>query len=82
MRTFSPDEVEAIVIVRGAYESGAALRVRRDVGLTQSELAGLAGCHPTTVARLESGHRRPRPAVALRLADAWGRVLGTLADLA
>jgi transcriptional regulator with XRE-family HTH domain len=43
---------------------------RRARGWSVRELAAAGGCAHTTVLRLESGHRRPRPALLRSLADA------------
>jgi transcriptional regulator with XRE-family HTH domain len=46
------------------------LRAMRQLrGLTQAALEEGAGLSPTTVSRLERGHRRPDPAQAWRIAQ-------------
>lgn len=50
---------------------GAVLRRERAAaGLSQRRLAGLAGCHPRTVERLEAGQLRPTSAILAALAHA------------
>jgi len=49
---------------------GQRLRaLRRDLGLSQAELAAKAGCSVNTVRKLESDERRPSPELATRLAE-------------
>ncbi len=45
-------------------------RRRRQLEMTQVEVASRAGCRPNYIGYLESGARRPSPALLLRLAKA------------
>mgnify|MGYP002413501184 CR=1 FL=1 len=51
---------------------------RRRAGLKQHELARLAGLHPVTLCRYETGHREPDLAALRRLAAALGIPLSSL----
>jgi transcriptional regulator with XRE-family HTH domain len=60
---------------------GAYIRtVREEAGLSQRQLAGLAGFHHSMLARLESGEvaEQPKPENLQRLADALGIDSGDL----
>ena len=46
--------------------------LRRQMGLSQFGLSLRARVHPSTISRIESGHYRPYPAEAKRLARALG----------
>ena len=60
----TPDERERL-----AATLGAELRaLRAEHGLSVARLAERAGAHPTTVARLETGERRPRPSMLASIA--------------
>lgn len=48
------------------------IRCRAQKGLSQVELAALAGVAPAQISRYESGKHVPRPHVAARLAEALG----------
>ena len=48
---------------------------RRDLGLSQLELARLTGTTQSAIARLESGKRPPRIDTLLRIAEALGAKL-------
>ena len=57
----------------GWFFAGIAVRVaerRRELGLSQHELARLTGTTQSAIARLESGQRPPRIDTLLRIADA------------
>ncbi|HUN79583.1 MAG TPA: helix-turn-helix transcriptional regulator [Solirubrobacteraceae bacterium] len=61
------------MILRDADELVEAMRARRrELGLTQEELANLAGIHRTQVVLYEKGERTFRVDVALRLLHALG----------
>lgn len=47
-------------------------RIRIDKGLTQEELAALAGCHPVNISRWEHGTRIPSGKSLVKLAKALG----------
>ena len=47
-------------------------RLRRETGLSQEELADLAGLHQTYLSGVERGKRNPTIAVLHRIADALG----------
>jgi len=52
---------------------GAYIRSRRlALGLTQAQLAVLAGVSEAEISRLEAGHRRPNFETGIRLAQALG----------
>ena len=52
-------------------------RRRRELDLTQAELARRVGCALTTIEKLEADARRPSKAMAERLADALDLAPGT-----
>jgi transcriptional regulator with XRE-family HTH domain len=54
------------------------LRLRRDAGLTQDQLADKALLDPSTISRLESGKVWPKGLTALLLCRALGVSLRTL----
>lgn len=57
---------------RLAATLGATLRaLRAEYGLSVARLAERAAAHPSTVARLEAGERRPRPSMLASLAYAF-----------
>jgi tetratricopeptide (TPR) repeat protein/transcriptional regulator with XRE-family HTH domain len=47
-------------------------RHRRRLGLSQEDLADLAGINPKTIRSIEAGRRTPRPSTVRQLADAFG----------
>jgi transcriptional regulator with XRE-family HTH domain len=47
-------------------------RLRREKGLSQEELAGLAGIHQTYLSGVERGKRNPTVSVLQRIAEALG----------
>lgn len=49
---------------------------RRGLGLTQLQLARLAGVARTTISHLETGRSRPGPGLARRLCRSLGSLLG------
>jgi transcriptional regulator with XRE-family HTH domain len=53
---------------------------RRASGLTQEDIAGRSGIHPTEVSRIERGLRDPRISTVLRLAAALGVPVSALVD--
>jgi Helix-turn-helix. len=73
---------------RLAATLGATLRaLRAEYGLTVPALAERAAAHPTTVYRIESGERRPRPAMLASLAygldpDRVGEITARLVEAA
>ncbi|MGH9091987.1 MAG: helix-turn-helix domain-containing protein [Acidimicrobiales bacterium] len=52
---------------------------RRELGLSQMDLAGLAGLHVVEVGLVERGERDPAAGTARRLAAALGTDLGAMA---
>lgn len=46
------------------------LRARHELGLTQQDLANLAGVHKNTLALFEAGHRTPKPETLERIVSA------------
>jgi len=58
---------------------GTNLReARKRAGLTQEEVAGRSGVHPTEVSRIEGGKRDPKVSTLIRLAHALGVPPGEL----
>jgi transcriptional regulator with XRE-family HTH domain len=55
-------------------------RERRRAGLSQDELARLAGLHRTAIGMLERGERVPRIDTLVRLADSTGTTATALLD--
>ena len=52
---------------------GRALKIMREQqGLTLVELAGMVGCHPMTVSKLERGAQEPAWPLVVMLATALG----------
>jgi transcriptional regulator with XRE-family HTH domain len=47
-------------------------RIRRETGLSQEELSGRTGLHPTEISRLERAVREPRLGTMVRLARGLG----------
>jgi predicted transcriptional regulator len=72
------DDVEALIVARGASETGFGRRVRQAHSLSIAETAMAAKVHELTVARYEHQKRRPHGAAGVR----YGRVIGRLAELA
>jgi transcriptional regulator with XRE-family HTH domain len=64
-------ELDLLIEVRAAINSGRAARVRELAGLSQAEVAELVGVTPATISRWEAAERRPTGERAL----AYGRVL-------
>jgi DNA-binding transcriptional regulator YiaG len=64
-------EVEARVATPSAVEGR---EIRQRLGVTQQRVAEAVGVHWTTVARWESGQRRPRGAAASRYYDLLRRL--------
>lgn len=60
--------------LREDTKSGHARQARVTAGLSQAEIADVAGVHQTTIALWESGRRRPRGAAALRYAHLLHRL--------
>jgi DNA-binding XRE family transcriptional regulator len=81
VRAYSDEEIKLILVVRKAYKSGSAERVRLEAGLPRSLMADLTGCHESSIIRYERGQRVPSPEVALSLAGAFEQVVGTMEDL-
>jgi transcriptional regulator with XRE-family HTH domain len=48
------------------------VRIRKELGVSQSKLARLADLHTTTVSQIETGHARPWPGQLRKIADALG----------
>ena len=71
------DETRCVARAILALESGDAVRLRRQLGLSQALVAGAVGCEPATVSRWESLVRRPRGQLAVR----YGRLLAQLERL-
>jgi transcriptional regulator with XRE-family HTH domain len=62
-----------VTSIRTTNDFITAVRARRrQLGLTQEQLAGVIGVHRTQIVYLESGHRRPSLDTALRVAQALG----------
>lgn len=53
---------------------------RRRAGLTQEDVSGDSGVHPTEVSRIENGDRDVRVSTVFRLAKALGVRPGQLLD--
>lgn len=71
------DELSVLVILsRMMNDLIRAARMR--AGLKQHELARMAGLHPVTLCRYETGHREPDLAALRRLAAALGIPLSSL----
>ena len=49
--------------------------LRKSTSMSMSELADAAGCHYHHLQMIETGHRRPSPELAQRIADALGEQL-------
>jgi transcriptional regulator with XRE-family HTH domain len=47
-------------------------RLRREAGLSQEDLSGRTGLHPTEISRLERATREPRLGTMVRLARGLG----------
>lgn len=63
--------------IRTAADLGAAIRARREgLGLTQDQLAAVAGVHRRVIGELERGKPTVRLQIALDLASALGLDLG------
>ena len=61
------------MIIRSAEELSNVVRTRRrELGLTQEELAGVIGVHRVFVSQFEGGKRSVRFDLALRLIQALG----------
>lgn len=63
---------EALAFVRASIARDI-IRERRELGLTQAELAKLAGIRPETLARLESGKQKPNVRTVERIESALKR---------
>jgi y4mF family transcriptional regulator len=62
-----------MVVIRSAEELSNVVRTRRrELGLTQEELAGVIGVHRIFVSQFEGGKRSVRFDLALRLIQALG----------
>jgi transcriptional regulator with XRE-family HTH domain len=62
-----------MVMIRRTWWKGDTLKTARErAGLTQTALARKAGVHQVTIARLETGVRRPSVPMLQRLAKALG----------
>jgi transcriptional regulator with XRE-family HTH domain len=55
-------------------------QARTRAGMTQEDVAGRSGVHPTEVSRIERGQRDPRVSTVVRLAAALGVPPGRLFD--
>ena len=55
-------------------------KARKDLGLTQVELADKIGVHPNTIARIERGVQKPTFATAKKLAKALNLDMKDLPD--
>jgi HTH-type transcriptional regulator/antitoxin HipB len=65
--------VDEIMIIRSSQELSDVVRNRRrELGLTQEELAGVIGVHRVFVSQFEGGKRSVRFDSALRLLQALG----------
>jgi transcriptional regulator with XRE-family HTH domain len=53
---------------------------RKRVGISQEELASLAGLHRTQISLLETGKREPRLETMVKLAGGLGIPVATLVD--
>ncbi|NDB18138.1 MAG: XRE family transcriptional regulator [Actinobacteria bacterium] len=76
-RTAGKSEVEAgYAEAKLAHELGSKVRaIRQKRGLTQKQLAELAGMTQPAVARFEAGGTTPTLAILARLAEALGMTL-------
>lgn len=72
----SYEDVLSLARGKTAATTGFGLRVRRDAGLSQSEIAGAIGVTPAAVSRWESGARTPRGAAGTR----YGELITRLAQ--
>ena len=70
-------DVKELLEAREASASGRARRLRVAAGLSQAEVARMAGISQSAVHRLELGLRRPHGEVAER----WARAMRELAAL-
>jgi DNA-binding transcriptional regulator YiaG len=70
---------EALSVARAilALHSGEAVRLRRQLGLSQALIATAVGCEPATVSRWESLDRCPSGQLAVK----YARLLGELQSL-
>lgn len=61
------------MVIRTTDELASVVRARRrELGLTQEELAGVSGVHRVLVSQLEHGKANVRLALVLRLLQALG----------
>jgi transcriptional regulator with XRE-family HTH domain len=69
-------ETELLLLIEGraAVESGRGVRLREAAGLSQAELARLAGVSPAALCRWEAHERIPRGENAIGYAKALRRV--------
>ena len=72
------EELEQIGTIRVLFHSGVAREMREQAGASQGETAAIAGVHFTTISKIETGTRSPRPELALKLAA----IYSTYADVA
>ncbi len=68
--------MDLLIEVRAAVRSGRARRIRELSGLSQAEVAQLAGVSEPAISRWEAGDRRPTGKHAL----AYGRTLRRIAE--
>lgn len=47
--------------------------IRREQGITQSELSKMVGCHKEYLSAIERGDRKPSEALLFRIAEALGK---------
>lgn len=69
MSTTTPADLDATITVRRWIRTGQARAVREAAGLSQAELAAMAGTQAQAVSRWENG-KTPRAAQAVRYHDA------------
>lgn len=46
-------------------------KLRREQGLSQVALAQKIGCHPSVIAQVEAGHRKPWPLLKKKIAKVF-----------
>jgi DNA-binding XRE family transcriptional regulator len=75
--TVKQSDLALLIEGRKAVSTGSGQRLREQAGLSQSELARLAGVTPAAVCRWEAGERTPSETAAI----AYAKVLRRLEEL-